>query len=74
MIAYTHKTHPRSKSIKIRINQNKEVVVTSPWFIPKFKINAFIKQSEPWIKEQLLKIRQRKTFGEIGRASCRERV
>jgi len=64
MIAYTHKIHPRSRSIKIRIEQNGEIVVTTPRFIPKWSINAVVKKSDPWIQRQFLKIKQQKNFGE----------
>lgn len=64
MIPYTHKIHPRSKSIKIRIEPSGEVVVTTPRFIPKWSINAMMKKSDGWIQKQLLKIEQRKEFGE----------
>lgn len=64
MIAYTHKTHPRSKSIKIRVKPNGEVVVTTPRFTPKWSINAVVKKSDDWIQKQLLKIKQQKNFGE----------
>jgi predicted metal-dependent hydrolase len=64
MIAYTHKTHPRSKSIKIRIEPSGEVIVTTPRFTPKWSINAVVKKSDNWIQRQLLKIKQQKNFGE----------
>jgi predicted metal-dependent hydrolase len=64
MIAYTHKTHPRSKSIKISIKPSGEVVVTTPRFTPKWSINAVVKKSDDWIQKQLLKINQQKNFGE----------
>lgn len=56
MIAYTHKTHPRSKSIKLHINQNGEVIVTSPKFTPQFLIKKMVQKHETWIKKQLATI------------------
>ena len=64
MTPYTHKTHPHSRSIKIHVEPNGEVVVTTPKFIPKWSINAMVKKSDAWIQKQLVKIEQRKEFGE----------
>ncbi|MBU0578835.1 M48 family metallopeptidase [Patescibacteria group bacterium] len=64
MIDFTHKTHPRSRSIKIRIQPNGEVVVVTPKFISKKKINNFVIQSEVWINKQLAKLKQKQDFYE----------
>ena len=64
MIAFTHKTHPRSRSIKIRIEPDGEVVVVTPKFVSKRKINKFVERSEAWINQHLTKLKQRKSFGE----------
>lgn len=64
MIAYTHKTHPRSRSIKIQINPRGEVIVTTPRFTPKWSVDLMVKKSDDWIQKQLLKIKSRKHFGE----------
>ncbi len=64
MISYTHRTHPRSRSIKIQVKPSGEVVVTTPRFIPKWSINSFVKKSESWIEEQLTKIKHQTQFGE----------
>ncbi|MBU0576786.1 M48 family metallopeptidase [Patescibacteria group bacterium] len=64
MITYTHKTHPRSRSIKIRIGPNGEIVVVTPQFVSKRKIDKFVIQSEFWINQQLTKLTHMQSFGE----------
>ncbi|MEO8581723.1 MAG: SprT family zinc-dependent metalloprotease [Patescibacteria group bacterium] len=56
MIEYTHKVHSRSKSIKLSINKNGEVIVTSPRFIPQFVIRKFVNAQQDWISHQLSKL------------------
>ena len=60
---YIYKTHPRSRSIKISINQTGEVVVTSPKWTPKWAIKKFIESSKPWIEQHVTQVKQRANFG-----------
>lgn len=64
MIAYTHKVHSRSKSIKIHLEPNGEVVVTTPRFTPKIAIKAMIRKNKTWIEKQLLRIKQQQNLME----------
>lgn len=63
MIAYTHKTHPRSRSIKIKIEPSGDVVVVTPQRFSQRRIDAFVSDNAAWIRQQQQKIDRRKEFG-----------
>ncbi len=63
MIDYTHKVHPRSRSIRLRIESNGEIVVTSPKLTPRFMIERFIKSQSAWIESNRRKILLKQNFG-----------
>lgn len=61
MINYVHKTHKRSRSLKIKIEPNGEVVVVTP---PRFRISEiekFIKQQETWIMTHVSKMKAKQS-------------
>jgi predicted metal-dependent hydrolase len=64
MIVYTHKTHPRSRSIKIKIESSGEVVVVTPKRVSQRSIDAFIQQQAVWINQHLAKIKLKKNSSE----------
>ena len=49
---YTLKRTTRSRSIRIGINHEGEIVVTAPKFALKLMIDLFVKQNEAWILRQ----------------------
>lgn len=51
---YTLKRVKRSRSIRVRVEATGVVVTASP-YIPRFMIERFVKQQEPWIKRQQAK-------------------
>jgi predicted metal-dependent hydrolase len=53
MIAYTHKTHPKSKNLKLKIEPGGEVVVVSPKFVTKAQVESFVRQNQVWIQKHL---------------------
>lgn len=70
MIAYTHKTHPRSRSIKIKVEPSGEVVVVTPKRFSKRAIDSFVLEQQAWINTQLQKIEQKKKFIETDTTIC----
>jgi predicted metal-dependent hydrolase len=50
MVKYTHKVHHRSRSLKLKVETNGEVVVVTPPRIPVSKIEAFVQQHLSWIE------------------------
>lgn len=64
MIEFTHKTHPKSRSIKIKIEANGEVVVVTPKRVSQKSIEAFVAQQADWIRHHQTKILQKKSFSE----------
>ncbi len=54
--SYEHKTHPRARHIKLRVEHDGTVMVTSPKNTPTRLIEKFVQQNEPWIQTQLTKI------------------
>lgn len=56
MLPYTHKTHPRSRSIKIRVEKNGQVVVTSPQNVPAKQIAEFVEKNTAWIEKTKAKL------------------
>jgi predicted metal-dependent hydrolase len=64
MIEFTHKTHPRSRSIKIKIEASGEVVVVTPKRVSQKSIEAFVAQQASWIYHHQTKILQKKCFSE----------
>jgi predicted metal-dependent hydrolase len=49
MIEYLHKTHPRSRSIKIKVEANGQVVVVTPKRYSQHQIDHFVQQNLDWI-------------------------
>lgn len=64
MISYTHKTHPRSRSIKIKIEASGEVVVVTPNRISSRAVESFVEQQTAWIEQHLAKINLKKKVSE----------
>jgi hypothetical protein len=64
MIPYTHKTHPRSRSIKIKVENNGEVVVVTPKRISKKTIDGFVEEQATWIQKHIQRISSKKEFSE----------
>lgn len=54
---YELETNPRRKRISIKI-QNGKLIVSTPPFVSKSRLNSFIKANEDWIVKNLLKSRQ----------------
>lgn len=54
-IDYIHKTHPRSRSIKIKVESSGQVVVVTPRRFSQSQLDQFVQQSEPWIQQALHK-------------------
>ena len=52
-ILYTLKRFKKSKSIKLRIRADGEVLVTAPFRLPKFIIENFVQEQSKWITEKL---------------------
>ena len=55
-VQYVYRTHPRARSVSISIRDG-AVVVTSPRFVPRMFVQAFVKRSEAWISQHLEKAR-----------------
>ena len=55
-VQYVYRTHPRARSVSISIRDG-AVVVTSPRFVPRIFVQAFVKRSEAWIVQHLEKAR-----------------
>lgn len=49
MLTYTHKVHARSRSLKLKVEANGEVVVVTPPRVPASKIQAFVEAHLGWI-------------------------
>ncbi len=58
---YSIKRHKKSKGIKISVKSSGEVVVTIPYFYPKFKAEKFVYEKTDWIKGQLQKLENSKS-------------
>ena len=50
---YIHKVHPRSRTIKIRVDEKGSVIVTTPPRTPNFAVQKFLHESEPWIMKHV---------------------
>jgi predicted metal-dependent hydrolase len=64
MIQFTHKTHPRSRSIKIKVEASGEVVVVTPRRVSQRAIESFVTQQTAWILQHQAKIKSKKSFSE----------
>lgn len=64
MQQFTHRTHPRAKSLKITLTQSGEVIVTTPRLTPNFIIKKFVKDHRDWIEKNQQKIHSRPQFGQ----------
>lgn len=60
MIEFVHKTHPRSRSLKLKIEPNGDVVVVSPPRFPSHRIQAFVDQHLGWIAQTQAKLLRQK--------------
>jgi predicted metal-dependent hydrolase len=57
---YTLKRSTRIKSVKISLNDAGGVVVSAPWYMPKFVIEGFVNQSSEWIERQQARMKLKK--------------
>jgi predicted metal-dependent hydrolase len=60
MRKYQLKRRSQSRSLRLKLNRDGEIVVTAPYLLPKLLIDAFVRRQEPWIQEKLREIRRRK--------------
>lgn len=58
MLQYTHRPHPRAKSIKLSLEADGTLIVSSPKRTSINRIEKFIKEKESWIKAQQKKIKE----------------
>lgn len=63
MFQYIHRTHPRARHIKIRVQPPDQVIVVTPRWIKPADITRFLSQQEAWVQMQLEKV-SKYTFGE----------
>jgi predicted metal-dependent hydrolase len=54
-----HRTHPRAKHLKVRVEANGEVIVTTPKRTSQDTIQEFVTQHHGWIVEQQAKMSQK---------------
>lgn len=57
MLAYTHRPHPRAKHLKLRLEPDGELIVTTPKRTSAKRIEKFIQSKSAWIKKQRQKIK-----------------
>lgn len=62
-IEYLHRIHPRSRTVRISISHQGEVVVTSPRGVSDHQIKKFIHSNQTWIEQALHKIKKQPLFG-----------
>lgn len=55
MRPYTLRRSRRSANISLRVDNDGVVLVTAPPLVPKFMVEVFLRQQEPWIMTQLQK-------------------
>lgn len=60
MIDFIHKTHPRSRTLKVKVEANGQVVVVTPPRFPLPKIEQFVQEHMPWIRQTQEKIALRR--------------
>jgi len=60
MIEYIHKVHPRSSSLKLKIESDGQVYVISPQLVPKFIIEQFVRDHQGWIETTQAKLLSRR--------------
>ncbi len=53
MIAYTIKKSRRARNMRVTVNCDASVVVTTPWYISENKINYFLRQKMAWIARKV---------------------
>ncbi len=58
-IPFVHKTNARSRSVKIHVEANGTVVVTTPPRFAKFRLHEYVEEARAWIEEQQLKLRDK---------------
>jgi len=56
MIDFIHKTHPRARSVKIKVDAHGQVVVVTPPRFPASRISGFVEAHLPWIMKVKAKI------------------
>ena len=57
------------KTVSVRVTPEGEVEVRAPWLYARYKIEAFLRQKEPWIETQL---RRRSAAAQIQPLTARE--
>lgn len=57
---YTHRTHHKAKNLTIKIDDEGQVIVVTPRWYPKRKIDRFIEEKRDWIEKSLSKINSTK--------------
>lgn len=60
-VDYVLKRNRRSRSMRVRVDVDGEVMVSAPYGVPKLMISRFVNKSEPWIRKQQRKIALKKT-------------
>lgn len=58
---YLIKRSSRSRSIRIEITPQAEVLVTAPKLIPEFLIKSFVSQKTAWIEKSLRQVKRRQS-------------
>ena len=56
MVAYTIKKSNKTKRVSIRINANREIIVTMPPRVPQYIAKQFVESKQDWIQEKLATI------------------
>lgn len=58
-LEYTIKTSTRSRGIRIAVHLDGEVIVTTPRFVPKFVVRAFVEKHRTWIEKHTTRAQSR---------------
>jgi len=64
MISFTHKVHARSRSLKLKIEKDGQVVVVTPPRISAAQVTAFITSHLSWIEQTRAQLLQRQVFSQ----------
>lgn len=60
MVPYRHQIHPRSRSFKIKIEPNGDVVVVTPPYYSAHLLNEFVSTHQDWIVRNRAKVMAKK--------------
>lgn len=60
MIDFIHRTNPRSKSLRLTIDPNGQVIVTTHPLFPRWLIAPFVHKNAAWIEKNKTKVSQRR--------------